>query len=320
MLLENDASSSTTAVSSQSAVPESTQLNGRKEEIDHEPFPDEVVERVGINHLSGPKRFLMSNPETLKECKEQFGVFVYVRGKYYSVDAEPDDSDEPLYLSLHGPTLSSVNACTKYLRDLQTQEEVAGSHTCKVFIGIPASSPFNVVSKIIGPGGEFVKHIKKQANCNVLIAGRDCGVNTHLGTDEELHIRLEAHTAEGLVKARELTADLIDHVKLQYKEWQAAQAKPVFAPYGAGIGGMGMYAAPLHNPYVQHFQPQMAYPMAGQQQLPPPQQQHQQQAPPPPPPGGNMNNIAPPPPPPSSVSSHEHNELFRPPPPPPPPK
>ncbi len=244
---------------------------------------------MGINHLPGPKRFQLTKKATVEDCRERFGVYAVVKGVYQPPDAPPDLTNEPIYLELRGPSLSTVNACLKYLKDLLLAEDAAPAHSGKVYVPVPAKSPFNVVAKIVGPSGEFVKHIKKQANCQVQIAGKDCGVK-QFENDDELHIRLDAHSAEGLAKAKQLTQDLVDHVMQQYDEWLAS-LPPAMRPPG---------------PFPQHHQP-AAFGVPSPAALRPNPPPSSSAAPPPPPPPPSVRPPPPPPPP-------QH-----PPPPPPPP-
>ncbi len=74
---------------------------------------------MGINHLPAPKRFQLTKKATVDECRDRFGVFVSPKGVYQPPDAPPDNANEPIYLELRGPSLSTVNACLKYLKDLR---------------------------------------------------------------------------------------------------------------------------------------------------------------------------------------------------------
>jgi hypothetical protein len=175
------------------------------------------TDKMGINHLSTQKRFLLCKKQTAEACLEKFGVTVLVKGVYHANEQEVAPAEPPLYLQLTGPSLSALSHCTQYLKELQNAEEVFVSG--RVVIPIPGASPFNVVSKIVGPGGEFVKHIKRQANCQIQVAGKDCGIR-QFSSEEPLHIKIDAHSEEGLQKAKQLTQDLIDHVLVQYQDWQ----------------------------------------------------------------------------------------------------
>jgi hypothetical protein len=286
---------------------------------------EEVTERMGINHLPGPKRFQLTKKITLDDCFQRFGVSVLVKGVYQPPDSEPDLANEPIHLELRGPSLSTVNACIKHLKDLLMAEDSAPTHTGKVFIPIPGKSPFNVVAKLVGPSGEFVKHIKKQANCQVQVAGKDCGLKAH-ESDEDLHIRLDAHSAEGLVKAKQLTQDLVDHVVQQYGEWMAtmpsnaAKQQPVYMNqsgmnpmgYGGGsamgFGGLpGPPRPPVASPYYSPAQQfgSVYSPMQNVHQFAPPQR-------PPPPPPPVRQAGAPPPPPLPPTSSEPEQKRYRP--------
>jgi len=239
---------------------------------------DDVVEKIGINNLTGPKRFQMTKKLTIAECMEKFGVRVTVKGVYVAPDTEIESGQEPIYLELRGNSLSTVNACGKYLRDLQNAEDSAPSHIGKVMIPLSGTSPFGVVAKIVGPGGEFVKHIKRQANCQVQVAGKNCGLKEH-ESDEELHVRLEAHSADGLTKAKELTQSLVDHVMEQYQQWLKSQPAPPppsasqYPTYPAYQQQQQQYRSPPTIPHSSMFAP------------PPPPASKPQPPPPPPPPG-----------------------------------
>lgn len=199
--------------SANTASSASTATAGEKED-------EEPIARVGINHLSAQKRLLMARKTTAEDCLEKFGVYVTCKGAYHAADAPPAEGTEPLYLELKGPSLTAVNACSVYLKELQAapEESQHQTFTGKVYVGIPGNSPFNVVPKLVGPQGEFVKHIKRQANCSVQVAGKDCGL-AGFDNEDELHVAIEAHSADGLAKAKQLVLDLVAFVKLQYNEW-----------------------------------------------------------------------------------------------------
>jgi hypothetical protein len=285
---------------------------------------EEVTERMGINHLPGPKRFLLTKKQTLDDCYQRFGVLVEVKGVFQPIDSEPDPANEPIHLELRGSSLSTVNTCLKFLKDLLVSEDSAPTHSGKVYVPIPGKSPFNVVPKLVGPNGEFVKHIKKQANCQVQVAGKDCGLKAH-ESEEDLHIRLDAHSAEGLVKAKQLTQGLIDHVVQQYNEWLATQPPaPVIRPHfgghnfagynGIAAGYPGAVVAPVPGHYPVAAPPSAMYapgsyvPAVAAAAVAPPAPAAPVRRPPPPPPPPPPANRPPPPPPPPPPAPSSHPE------------
>lgn len=190
-----------------------------------EPMDERSTEKMGINHMAGPKRYRLTKKATHDEVGQKFGVSVTVKGVFQAPEAPADPNNEPLHLEITGPSLTAVNAALHYLRDIAAEEEQASACVGKVYIGVPGSAPFNVVAKIVGSGGENLKHIKRTCNVQVTICGRDCR-NAENESDEELHMKIEAKSSESLARATQLCEDLLAHVKDMYNEWLKTRPPP----------------------------------------------------------------------------------------------
>jgi hypothetical protein len=105
-----------------------------------------------------------------------------------------------------------------------------GNLVWKVIIGIENPEPaFGLIGKILGPKGQYVKHIEQDARVRVQLRGRGAhrdGGDTRPYDNEPTHLFIQASSGESLEKAKSLAQSLVDHIKLDYEKFVASKSAP----------------------------------------------------------------------------------------------
>ncbi|KAJ3287158.1 hypothetical protein HK104_008730 [Borealophlyctis nickersoniae] len=267
---------------------------------------EEFVKDIEINDIKN--RYILTKGATQLKIKQDTGAEVITRGKYYPDKKMATEQNPPLYLHVTAESQADLDKAVEEIEKLMNQAQMpmppmepdrrmSGDRfggprpplaSAKVFVNIDDRS-FNTRAKIVGPGGQYVKHIQQETSTRVQLKGRGSGYIEH-GTGEEapepLHVHITGHEQSNVDRAQRLCEDLINTVRVEYerlKQERAARPPPPPRGYGSPYGVPGGYGAP-GGPYGP--------PGAGYGYPPGPPGQYQ----PPPPPGA----AAPPPPPPGA--------------------
>ncbi|KAI9363384.1 hypothetical protein DFJ73DRAFT_810922 [Zopfochytrium polystomum] len=277
--------------------------------------PVEYTKDIEINDLKN--RYLLTKGSMQAEIKKSSGADVVTRGKYYSDKSLATEKDPPLYLHVSAVSEEILNAAVAKIEELMTQaalppaNDKAGGYqpggfparpaqvTANVYIGFEPERSFNVRAKIVGPQGQYVKHIQQVTGTRVILRGQGSayeGPGAAETAQEPMHIFVSGPNDESVDKAKQLCADLIKTVKDEHERFKSRPppAPMPMAPSGAPIHlGGGPPGSGMGNPYMYGYNPYGMPPVG----MPP------MSAPPPPPPPGSMGPygaLPPPPPPPPS--------------------
>ncbi|KAJ1555858.1 hypothetical protein HK405_011652 [Cladochytrium tenue] len=248
----------------------------------------EYTKDIEINDFKN--RFLLTKGATQSDIKKSTGADVVTRGKYYSDKSVATEKDPPLYLHISAVSQEILDAAVAKIEDIMKQPPPSLLST-KVFLGFEPERSFNVRAKIVGPQGQYVKHIQQATGTRVILRGQGSGydgVGAAEAEDEQLHILVSGQNEDGIDKAKGLCEDLIKTVKDMYEQFKNRSMAPL----------------PMHPPPPPPPPPAMGPPIVMNPYLQggfgiPQQHQQQHHHPLPPPP---MPPPPPPPPPPTPVT------------------
>ncbi|KAF9291961.1 hypothetical protein BGZ68_001047 [Mortierella alpina] len=291
---------------------------------------DEFVADIDINDVK--HRYVLTKGGVQTQIQRDTGADVTTRGQHYTDRSLATEKNPPLYLHVTALTQESLDLAVKKINELIEEAQNPaplppqresiyppprssgpprhlGFHA-RVAIGIESERMFNVRAKIVGPQGQYVKHVQNETRTRVQLKGYGSGyleADTGRESDEPLYINILGNTQEDVDAAERLCKDLVETVKGEYTRMKSRPPPPQ-EPYGHGrhYGGRSSHYNGGHH--QSHYQ-------GGQQhhyQQPPPSrheysynQQYQSQ--PPPPPGvaaPSSNPPLPPGPPPPPSTEH----------------
>ncbi|KAI8349781.1 hypothetical protein B0O80DRAFT_404764, partial [Mortierella sp. GBAus27b] len=277
---------------------------------------DEFVADIDINDVK--HRYVLTKGSTQTQLQRETGADVTTRGKYYTDRSEATERDPPLYLHVTAVTQEALDLAVKKITEMidqaQTQaplppqrESFQGapprsygyggpprhqSFHARVPIGIESDRTFNVRAKIVGPSGQYVKHVQNETKTRVQLKGRGSGyleVETGREAEEPLFINIIGNSQEDVDAAERLCKDLVETVRGEYERMRTRPPEPY--SHNRHYSGRSYH----NNGYNQRYQGGQHY-----------QHNYNQQYQPPPPPGTAAPPVNPPlppgpPPPPSSA-------------------
>ncbi|KAL0490413.1 hypothetical protein AKO1_003229 [Acrasis kona] len=222
-----------------------------------------IVKEIEINDCRN--RYILTKGATISEINKETGAVISVRGRYYR-DGEPRDpaaaaDDRPLFLHVAADTQESINKAAKQIEEIMVGNAgiPPGMIIAKIPIDIdlnnPNASSFSIAASIIGPKGQFLKHITSQTGgTRVQLKGRgfkENGGNTVKEVDEPMHLQLSSNGQQNLEKAKKLATSLIEktlwHTATGWKRTRRAAAQQ------ASYGGYYTYGTGYIDPYVNYY-------------------------------------------------------------------
>ncbi|KAJ3055479.1 hypothetical protein HK097_010338 [Rhizophlyctis rosea] len=269
----------------------------------------EYIKDIEINDLKN--RYMLTKGATQQKIKQDTGADVTTRGKYYPDKKMATERDPPLYLHVSGQTEEILNRAVDEIEKIIEQVSMpvpeidrrsSGPRerqpllSAKVDVNIDDRS-FNVRAKIVGPGGQYVKHIQQETSTKVQLKGRGSGfIETATGqeAEEALHIHItcigpniglfvihRGFVQENVDRALTLCQDLVNTVQQEYEKMKQLRAAP--RPLPSRPLPTHSYGPPSHYPSAPGYPSQ----------------------PPPPPPGAAPSSGGPPPPPPGAAAYNQ---------------
>lgn len=201
-------------------------------------------------------RYMLTKGQTQQQIHRETGASVTTKGTWYPDKALATKEDPPLYLHISAISQEILDAAIAKINELMAQEVpqlVEDRHQRrldyenqrppprerrrwseeKVPVNLENIRNFNVRSKIVGPGGMFVKYIQSETGTRVQIKGLGSGFiesDTGVEMPEPMHIAIAGPEDEQIQAAKVLAEDLLEVVK---SEWQKA--------YDANNGGGSGY-------------------------------------------------------------------------------
>ncbi|KAF9948734.1 hypothetical protein BGZ65_007869, partial [Modicella reniformis] len=260
---------------------------------------DEFVADIDINDIK--HRQILTKGSTQTQLQRETGADVTTRGKYYTDRSEATEKDPPLYLHVTAVTQESLDLAVMKITEMIDQaqgqaplppqrEPFQGapprsygyggpprhhqSFHARVPIGIESDRTFNVRAKVVGPSGQYVKHVQNETRTRVQLKGRGSGyleVETGREAEEPLYINIIGNVQEDVDEAESLCKNLVETVRGEYERNRSRP--PEAFSHSRHYGGRSSY----HNggSYNQRYQPghhhyQHNYNQHYQHQQPPP--------------------------------------------------
>ncbi|KAF9586521.1 hypothetical protein BGW38_003207 [Lunasporangiospora selenospora] len=176
---------------------------------------------------------------------------VTTRGIYYQDRSLATEKDPPLYLHVSALTQEALDLAVSRVNELiegdgqasaalPPQQQAFQPHSRmphghghghghgpprhygfhdRVEIGMESDRMFNVRAKIVGPGGQYVKHVQNETHTRVQLKGRGSGyleVESGQEADESLYINILGKTQEDVDEAVRLCKELVETIKAEY--------------------------------------------------------------------------------------------------------
>ncbi|KAF9313036.1 hypothetical protein BG003_005675 [Podila horticola] len=212
---------------------------------------DEFVADIDINDVK--HRYVLTKGSVQTQLQRDTGADVTTRGKYYPDRSMATDKDPPLYLHVTATTQDILDEAVAKINELieeaqnpapplqqhQSFRQQPGvlsggppryqSLTARVAIGIESERAFNVRAKIVGPGGQYVKHVQNETRTRVQLKGHGSGYlenDTGRESDEPLYINIIGNSQEDVDNAERLCKDLVETVKAEYERMKSRPAPP----------------------------------------------------------------------------------------------
>ncbi|KAF9898000.1 hypothetical protein BX616_004640, partial [Lobosporangium transversale] len=175
---------------------------------------DEFVTDIDINDVK--HRSLLTKGSVQTQLQRDTGADVTTRGIYYADRSMATEKDPPLYLHVTAVSQEILDAAVRKINELieeaqnppplpsQRESFQPGprfhggpprhqTFHARVAIGIESDRMFNVRAKIVGPGGEYVKHVQNKTRTRVQLKGYGSGyleAETGRESDEPLYINI----------------------------------------------------------------------------------------------------------------------------------
>jgi KH-domain type I len=98
---------------------------------------------------------------------------------------------------------------------LQSADQVL---TAKLYVGIEPDHPYQVIGKVLGAKGSYLKHIAQQSNAKVYLRGKGSRFAQQLDAtdparEDNLHVLVEASNNTSLERAKKLAENLLSHTR-----------------------------------------------------------------------------------------------------------
>lgn len=231
-------------------------------------------------------RYMLTNGPAQQQMHKETGASITTKGTWYPDKSLATKEDPPLYLHISANSKEMLDAAISKVNDLINQDlpqlvEDRNQRRAdyenqrppprerkrwpeeKLPINLESVRNFHIRSKVVGPGGMFVKYIQSETGTRVQIKGIGSGfIESETGTElpEPMHISIAGPDEEQIKAAKLLAEDLLEVVRF---EWQKAvdalnagfggqQSGQNFG--GGGRGGYSGYAQPHHEQQYHHQQ------------------------------------------------------------------
>jgi hypothetical protein len=191
------------------------------------------VEEIIINQCEPVTRYALTKRQTQEQIYQSTGATVVTKGAYVP-EHEIDAFSSPLFLHITGPCRAVDEAC----RMIKQIIDSGGKLDCltpglirKVIVHLPGGivdPKFNFIGKLLGPNGQFVKHITTKTRARVQVGATEALSDPTF--PEKFHLQVTAPTREGLEEAIGLTNDLVTHVVSDYENYLREKRQKLMNP------------------------------------------------------------------------------------------
>lgn len=199
--------------------------------------PDEHSREFEINDHPG-RRFAMMSAN-IRAVEQRSGVVVVSKGRYYPPGERraplPGDEHRPLFLKIVGPGPAAVAAAVAHIEEVMAPRAQDPARPDRVWADMDAASApaFDVVARMRGPDGAYLRYIEEKSGARVEVAGR--GVVPH--ARENLHFAVRGD-AQAVADARTLCQSLCRAIRPVFEEYRKRHY-PDAVGQGFGNGRQG---------------------------------------------------------------------------------
>lgn len=174
-------------------------------ELDEDAPDGAYVHDIDINDHRN--RYLLTKRQTQLDLYREFGTRVFTKGTWYPDRTKVRPHDPPLYLHISADTKEALDRTIARIYELMSRDlppllddrlhrrddRFMNWPEEKVPVVMESLRNFNVRSKLVGPGGMFVKYIQSETRVRTQIRGQGSGyyeAETGRELEEPLHIHL----------------------------------------------------------------------------------------------------------------------------------
>ncbi|KAG0378717.1 hypothetical protein BGX24_003004 [Mortierella sp. AD032] len=219
---------------------------------------DEFFKDIDINDVK--HRYILTKGSVQTQIQRDTTADVTTRGKYYPDRSMATEKDPPLYLHVAAMTQEALDLALQKIDELINEAEnpaplppqrdsfVPSSRMgggppprhqpfpfqTRVEIGMDSERTFNVRAKIVGPGGQYVKHVQNETRTRVKLKGQGSGfleVESGREAEEPLYISIVGNAQEEVDEAERLCKDLVETVRGEYERMKS-RPPALYEPYG----------------------------------------------------------------------------------------
>ncbi|KAG9061729.1 hypothetical protein KI688_006879 [Linnemannia hyalina] len=220
---------------------------------------DEFFKDIDINDVK--HRYILTKGSVQTQIQRDTTADVTTRGKYYPDRSIATEKDPPLYLHVTAMTQEALDLALQKIDELINEAEnpapmppqrdsfappsrMPGGppprhhqpfpFQTRVEINMDSERTFNVRAKIVGPGGQYVKHVQNETRTRVKLKGQGSGfleVESGREAEEPLYISILGNTQEEVDEAERLCKDLVETVRAEYERMKSRPPAP-YEPYG----------------------------------------------------------------------------------------
>ncbi|KAF8946456.1 hypothetical protein BGZ47_000526 [Haplosporangium gracile] len=220
---------------------------------------DEFFKDIDINDIK--HRYILTKGSVQTQIQRDTTADVTTRGKYYPDRSMATEKDPPLYLHVTAMTQEALDLALQKIDELINEVQnpvplppqrdsfappsrMPGGppprhhqpfpFQTRVEINMDSERTFNVRAKIVGPGGQYVKHVQNETRTRVKLKGQGSGfleVETGREAEEPLYICILGNTQEEVDEAERLCKDLVETVRAEYERMKSRPPAP-YEPYG----------------------------------------------------------------------------------------
>eukprot|EP01117_Protostelium_nocturnum_P006751 TRINITY_DN2427_c1_g1_i5.p2 TRINITY_DN2427_c1_g1~~TRINITY_DN2427_c1_g1_i5.p2 ORF type:complete len:365 (-),score=120.90 TRINITY_DN2427_c1_g1_i5:1852-2946(-) len=228
---------------------------------------DDCEKEFDINDLKQPMRLYLCKGATQAVITQQTGAVIRVKGSYIQPTSESNLSstgEKGLHLLISGNTPAEVDAAIEKIKEIIDKDSnrknpfdvpVYGNYIAHTIpVNLDPLNGFNVIGKLLGPSGAFVKHIQQNSSAKVQLRGKGSRYDEAGSKDSEepLSFLISASNQIQVDSATKLIEDLLATVRKEYNQF--AQNKP-----------QQRYVPPVNSSFSQSSPPQL-YPAPPRQQ------------------------------------------------------
>ncbi|KAF9911063.1 hypothetical protein EC991_004936 [Linnemannia zychae] len=219
---------------------------------------DEFFKDIDINDVK--HRYILTKGSVQTQIQRDTTADVTTRGKYYPDRSMATEKDPPLYLHVTAVTQEALDLALQKIDELINEAHnpaplppqrdsfapaprMGGGpplrhqpfpFQTRVEIGMDSERTFNVRAKIVGPGGQYVKHVQNETRTRVKLKGQGSGfleVESGREAEEPLYISIVGNSQEEVDEAERLCKDLVETVRAEYERMKSRPPAP-YEPYG----------------------------------------------------------------------------------------